>query len=351
MDNIDEIFERYDINEYVPSIEYTEFRKNIWRNRNFYEKACKFAEFLSIGPDKKSLEKLKESIRVTHLDVKPVGVVSLGVLVLLFFIFLGLFSGFLTAIFNASTGSFIQKVNFLIVALWLIVGVVSYVYVSNYPNYSANKWRLKAGNQMVLCILYVMMYMRHTSNLENAVRFAAEHVRPPLSLDLRKVLWDVETGKVSTINGALDMYLKEWQEFSPEFVESFHLISASLLESSEDRRGALLEKSLGVILDGTYQKMLRFSHDLRNPIQMIHMLGVVLPILGLVVFPLIGSLLGGSGSLKAFVLFGLYNVFLPVLVFFFGLKVLSKRPMGYNQGDVLPKHVLKNLKRVNLPGG
>ena len=331
MDKIDEIFERYDINEYVPSIEYTEFRKNIWRNRNFYEKACKFAEFLNIGPDKKSLEKLKESIRVTHLDVKPVGVVSLGVLVLLFFIFLGLFSGFLTAIFNASTGSFIQKVNFLIVALWLIVGVVSYVYVSNYPNYSANKWRLKAGNQMVLCILYIMMYMRHTSNLEHAVRFAAEHVGEPLNLDLMKVLWDVETGRYSNVAESLDNYLRVWKD-EENFVESFHLIEGSLYEVEEEGRLKMLDRALDVMVNGTYEKMLHFAHDLKNPITMLHMLGVVLPILGLVIFPLIGSFMGGL--IRWYHLAVLYNIFLPIFVLWLGNSILSKRPTGYGEREL-----------------
>ena len=331
MDKIDEIFERYDINEYVPSIEYTEFRKNIWRNRNFYEKACKFAEFLNIGPDKKSLEKLKESIRVTHLDVKPVGVVSLGVLVLLFFIFLGLFSGFLTAIFNASTGSFIQKVNFLIVALWLIVGVVSYVYVSNYPNYSANKWRLKAGNQMVLCILYIMMYMRHTSNLEHAVRFAAEHVGEPLNLDLMKVLWDVETGRYSNVAESLDNYLRVWKD-EENFVESFHLIEGSLYEVEEEGRLKMLDRALDVMVNGTYEKMLHFAHDLKNPITMLHMLGVVLPILGLVIFPLVGSFMGGL--IRWYHLAVLYNIFLPIFVLWLGNSILSKRPTGYGEREL-----------------
>jgi len=46
---------------------------------------------------------------------------------------------------------------------------------------------------MVLCIFYVVTYMRHTSNLELAVEFASQHLSAPLNLDLRKVLWDVET--------------------------------------------------------------------------------------------------------------------------------------------------------------
>src|SRR3989344_9000070 len=119
--------------------------------------------------------------------------------------------------------------------------------MANYPLRIANKWRLRASNQMVLCVLYIVMYMRHTSNLENAIIFAGEHIGNPLALDLRKVLWDVETGKFVTIKESLDNYLEGWRDYSLEFVESFHLIEGSLYEPSNERRISLLEKSLEVI--------------------------------------------------------------------------------------------------------
>ena len=44
------------------------------------------------------------------------------------------------------------------------------------PYYLANSWRMKASNQMVLCVFYVVTYMRHTSNLENAIDFASHYI-------------------------------------------------------------------------------------------------------------------------------------------------------------------------------
>jgi len=338
MDKIDEIFQKYGIEDnYVQSSEYIDFRKSVVKKKSFYEKACKFSEFLGIKPDKKHMEKLKDSIKVTHLDVNVNGVVSLGLLVLLGCVFLGFISGILTGL--SGEESFLSNINFLIIALWLLVGVIGYVYVSNYPNYFANKWRLKAGNQMVLCILYIVMYMRHTSNLEHALKFASEHVGEPLNLDLMKVLWDVETGKFSNVSKSLDNYLGIWKDES-EFVESFHLIEGSLFEVDEGRRLELLNKSLDVMVNGTYEKMLHFAHDLKNPITMLHMLGVVLPILGLVIFPLVGSFMGGL--IKWYHLAVLYNIFLPVFVMWLGNSILSKRPTGYGEREIKENFKIEN---------
>ena len=71
-------------------------------------------------------------------------------------------------------------------------------------------------------------------------------------------------------------------------------IESSLYEPGEDRRVELLDKSLETILNGTYDKMLHFAHELQSPVTILYMLGVILPILGLVIFPLIGSFLGNK---------------------------------------------------------
>ena len=197
---------------------------------------------------------------------------------------------------------------------------------------------MKASSQMVLCILYMVIYMRHTSNLEHAIKFASEHVTGPLSLDLRKIFWDIQTGKYSTIKESLDSYLQRWRDTNLEFVESFHMIEGSLLESSNDRRVEMLEKSLDVILDGTYNKMMHFTQELKNPITMLNMLGVVLPILGLIMFPLIGSLMDGSSFMKILILFLLYNIFIPLTVLLIGMNVLSKRPTGYSEIDIVKEN-------------
>ena len=71
---------------------------------------------------------------------------------------------------------------------------------------------------------------------------------------------------------------------------------------------------------------------------MLHMLGVVLPILGLVILPLFGSLLQGSSLTKIIVLFLLYNVILPAMVYLIGINILSKRPTGYSESDLIKEN-------------
>ncbi len=321
-----------DINKYSPnpefSKEYEQFKKEYMSaGTSTYEKMCSVSEgILKVNPSKKDYNKIEESIKFTHLKITPISVASFSMVVAGIFVLLAILVG--------SIGYFVfeNSSSIFLAVLFVIGALISLKYFTNYPIRLANQWRLQASNQMVLCILYLVIYMRHTSNFENAIKFAADHVKPPLSLDLRKIFWDVETGKFSTMKESLESYLSHWRDYNLEFVNSFHLIESSLYEPDEGRRLELLDKGLKVILDGTYDRMLRYAHDLKNPITMLHMLGVILPILGLVIFPLIGSFMGGT--VKWWHLAMLYNLALPVMVFTMGNGILNKRPTGYGESLV-----------------
>jgi len=320
------------------SKEYVRFREeSLSVTTSKYENLCNSIEnIIKIAPPKKYELKLKKSIEEAHLNISPSGAASFAVSVSILLIFV--------AIFLALTSYLIFGILTIFIPLALVIAGVALINpLTKLPIYIADHKRLKASNQIVLCVLYVVMYMRHTSNLEHAIKFSAEHIKPPLSLDLRKIFWDIETGKFSTIKESLDSYLEKWRDYNLEFLNAFHLIESSLYEPSEERRITLLDKAMDTILEGTYDKMLGYTHNLKNPITMLHMLGIVLPILGLVIFPLVGSFMGGL--IKWYHLAFLYNIILPSVVFVFGLNILSKRPTGYGEG-VVTKEITK--KRENL---
>ncbi len=310
------------------SKEYDQFKKEYVANKvSFYEKWCAIAEsVIKVNPSKKDQEKLEKSIEFAHLNITPSSAASFSMFVASIFLLVAVLIGVIGFfVFNDTS-------VLLISFLFILLALVSLKFLTNIPMRFADKWRLQASNQMVLCILYIVIYMRHTSNLENALKFAAEHITPPLSLDLRKVFWDVETGKFSTMKESLENYLIRWRDSNLEFVNSFHLVESSLYEPDEGRRVELLDKGLKVILDGTYDKMLHYAHELKNPITMLHMLGVILPILGLVMFPLVGTFLGGM--VRWWHLAFVYNLFLPILVYNMGVNILSKRPTGYGESII-----------------
>ncbi len=315
-------------------------REALTYTETFYERACAFSEkLIKIDPKREQRVKLEEAIKISHLRLTPAGAMSFATLAMFSLIIFGF-------LFGVISWLILGKPSVLLALIFISMGLLILKPLSNYPLHLASRWRLRASNQMVLCILYIVMYMRHTPNLELAVKFAAEHVGPPLSLDLRKVVWDVETNKYPDIVHSLDVYLESWKKWNLEFVEAFNLIKSSLYEPNEKKRRILLEKALEVILEGTYENMLHYAQDVKSPITMLHMLGVILPILGLIILPLVGSFLG----VKWYHLALLYNLILPFVVYYFGYTILSKRPVGYSQSSILQENEIYKEKRMLVLG-
>ena len=308
---------------------------------SLYEKACNFSEnIIPIGPDKEKVPDIQEAISISHLNVTPKGTTSFAAMVSLCIIFFGIIFGYMVP--YAVTGGEFNSFFFVIFAVFM--GLVAFIPATKIPFIASNMWRMKASNQMVLSVFYIVTYMRHTPNLELAIDFASEHLAPPLSLDLKKVVWDIETGKYENINESLDNYLQKWKEYNPEYIESMHLIQGSLYENDETRRQNQLDKSLDVILDETYEKMLHYTHDLKTPITTLHMLGIVLPILGLVILPLLTAFIQEA---RWYHIAAVYNVFLPIMVYYIGRDVLSTRPSGYGGGSMAKVEEQKDSDEVS----
>ncbi len=314
---------------------YTTFKEELSPELSRYERLCKsLGNLVKLKVSQKDADKIKKSLEIAHLDLEPWQPITLGVVVFVGVFILGLLISTIFALFSGGFENF--PVFFLI--LVMVFAVFLFYFVNGYPARLASQWRLKASSQMVPAILYIVVYMRHTPNLEKAIEFASQHLQYPLALDFKKIFYDVEVGKFSTIKESLDNYLNNWKDYSVEFIESFHLIESSLFEPDDAKRIATLEKALQVILDGVYDKMLKFTHEVRSPLTNVYMLGVVLPTLGLALLPLASAMVGDF--LKWYHVFILFDLIIPFFVFYLTDRVISLRPGGYGETELLERNPL-----------
>ncbi len=309
------------------SPDYVQFKKDMLPEISRYERWVKsLGNLIKIKMAEKDRVRVEKFLKIAHLEVEPSQALTLSIVSMLIAFFV-----------TVSIGVAIYLINGSIQLLFLFLGVMASMFIFYYtytmPKRLANIWRMKASSQMVPAILYIVVYMKHTSNLERAVEFASQHLEGPLALDFKKIFYDVEIGKYPTIKQSLDSYLESWRDYAPEFIESFHLVESSLYEPSENRRVQILEKSLQVILDGIYEKMLKYSREIRSPLTNIYMLGIILPTLGLALIPLASTLL--QGVIQWQHIFILFNFLIPLFVFYLASEILLKRPGGYGESSVL----------------
>ncbi len=316
---------------------YEQFKKSMSPEFSKYEKWCKsLGNVVKVKVKDEDALKMQKDLDCAHLNVSPSEVMGLAAMGMMLTVIIGLL--FVMGSFFITKNSTSSSPNLMMLMLFFGFSGFFFFYMSKTPERLAMKWRLKASNQMVPALLYIVIYMKHTSNLEKAIAFAAENLDDPLAGDFKRIFWEVESKKYSTIKDALDIYLESWRGFSLEFVEAFHLIESSLYEPSDARRIQILERGLSVILDGVYDKMLRYSHEVKAPLTNVYMLGIVLPTLALAILPLASTMVGDA--IKASHLFVLFDVIIPFMVAYMTYNIMMKRPGGHGDSMLLKQHPL-----------
>ena len=127
---------------------------------------------MKIKPSQKDLPNLEKYIQLAHLNINPEGIMSLAILSAIPF--------FILAIPLFLFGQFFFGFASILTSLFLIY------YLSNMPKLIFDSWRAKASDQLLIAVLYIVIYMKRDSNLERAILFVANQIPAPLSIDFIK---------------------------------------------------------------------------------------------------------------------------------------------------------------------
>lgn len=280
---------------------------------NFSEKVIR------ISPDENTKRDLESAIGFTGLRVTATGVISLMILTIMVFVFLSVFL-------------IVLGVIPLIGGLFLsMTGVGLSYYFLKYPINLVKTFRIKASSQVVLAILYIVVSMRISPNLEKALRFSAANISGELAWDMRRLIWDIEMGKYYSANDAMTDYISKWKPENEEFAEALRLVRDSTTQTTEHSEKTL-DEALDVILNGTKTRMKHYAQDLRMPVMIIHMMGIVLPVLGSIMAPMAAIFLSDVVRPEYFVIG--YDVVLPLFLIWFINNTLKKRPSTFSQVDM-----------------
>jgi hypothetical protein len=213
-----------------------------------------------------------------------------------------------------------------------LLPLVGFWYILTYPGFQASLIKVQAGDEAIKVILYMLIYLKLNPSLEGAANFAAKHAKGPITEDIKKAMWDLEVGKYSTLEEAFGKYMPKWAAWNEDFVRSLSLLYGVLIEPTEEGREDILKKSLSFILDSTHSKMKRYVENIASPLAILHVMGLTLPALGIILFPMVSIFLQQQVSIPQIV-FG-YTVLLPLVNLFFAYRVLVKRPGAFLAPDI-----------------
>ena len=197
------------------SIEYARFKEEFMPSLSRYERWAKqIGGMITFRLAPKDEQRISMHLAIAHLSITPADVVGYAAMSAFILFFIGVLS---SVAYWFLQGAVLGDFPLFFLFLISLFSSFLFYYLYSAPARFATRWKLKASSQMVPAVLYTVIYMKHTSNLERAIGFVAQHLEAPLALDFRKIIWDVETGRFSNIKDSLDNYLEFWKESSIEF--------------------------------------------------------------------------------------------------------------------------------------
>lgn len=315
---------------------YREFLESeyFYRKLSLYERMCNFFDKVKIPIPKDLEKKFSDEINFCHLRVKPNGVVSTAILLPLLVLLPLSLLFFLIGIFSTT----------MLIIMIILYTMISY-YLFSYTTFLTKHFRAKAASEMTLAIIYMSISLKTNVSLETAVAFAASNLSGPLGLDLKKILWDLETGRLISIIQGIDELIEKWKSESEEFVDALSLIKTSVTQAP-DRMDRLIREAVELMIEGTKSRMKKYAIEMRSPLRILNAFGILLPMLGLIFFPMLIIFIPeiAKPELLAFS----YTVLLPTIVYLFLKQHIHMRPYSYHQVQMENFEEFKKMKKISL---
>ena len=217
---------------------------------------------------------------------------------------------------------------------FLVMAILAIQYFQSYPATAAKKEQTKALTYVPEIMGYMVMSIKLVPNLEKAIEFAASHGRGKIASDFKNLVWESQIGVHNSLSEGLDKLAYRWGQYSDEFKRALMRIRASVIETTEAKRYALLDQTMAEMLESIRNKMEQYARDLSQPSTMLFYIGVLLPLLLIIILP-VGSSFSGAPLANPYVLFLIYNILIPLITIAFAYNLIQSRPPTY-EAPVIP---------------
>ena len=291
----------------------------------------RLGSLLSLKPPYKKVVEFNKLNQDLHLDFSYKDLYSSAVII------------FISSLIGGIIASVLLK-NLFIILFAFIVSLLFYNLIINYPRILYYRLSKKKESQLILAVLFLAMKLRENTNLEIAFEYTTKHLHPPLKLDFLRMLWDTYNKKYSSILEAIDEYIKRWENKAFYFVMGMELLLSSLYEPDQIRREIIIDKAIETTLEGLYEKLSSYVREMQGPINLIYMLGIILPTMLLTIFPLMVVLL--PSVFTPGLLFFIFNVTIPFLVYLMISQYIEPK-----RSETLPREDLYfflYMKKTNI---
>jgi Flp pilus assembly protein TadB len=265
---------------------------------------------------------LEKAIDLLDIDIKPKEIHALSMLTFL--------ASFLIT-FLVIIASILTESPFAPVSLFfLVLPALLYFYIEKYPTMLLEAKKTEMLGYIPSIASYLVISLRISPILETAVEFASDHTTGFPRKLLKRIIFDINMGKGTSIVESLSKFADEWGDV-PEFKAFMQLLIASTLETDEKGRWLMLDNGMNVLLSGLKERTDSAVRSLETPILGIFMFLVIFPMIFVSVIPMLPAM---GFSIPQIMVFFLYDIMLPIILYIAISFVSSSKPITIPPIDI-----------------
>jgi hypothetical protein len=300
------------------------------RMSSWYEVLCNyFGKFYEFPLKGEKLKELLEKLEFCDINTKPGYIYTTTIMIAV----IGIIFSVILFLLNLQTYGLFVIFSFLGLAYYIIV----------YPTILTKYYRIRATSDLVQAAFYLVISLRLVPNLERALMFASSNVKGIVGRSLRKMAWGMTVGKYGSADEVLNEFAMKWKQENLEFYEAVNLIRSSISQKRGGRE-KMLDEAVNILLQGNMERMKHYSTQLRNPLMIITTMGITLPVLTIILFPILTIFL--TETVEPAFLFFFYDIVLPLVVWYIMNETLKTRPVTFGTIDISQHPRARPMKKI-----
>ena len=223
-----------------------------------------------------------------------------------------------------------------LIPVMLVAPIAAYALIMSYPEMLSKRLMVLSIGRTPEAVNFLVMSMRLSPSLNDAIAFAAENCEEPIRSSMRKMLWDIYMRGHASIEGAFTAYAFHWGAWNEDFKRALYAIRSAATESDRTAMGVILDKANSIIINGTKMRIEKFASSLSGPTTILFSFGVLMPMIIGAALPILAINLPTMGSMEmteaipeappTVKIVLLMDIVFPLMAWLYAYRILGSRP-------------------------
>jgi len=174
--------------------------------------------------------------------------------------------------------------DWILIFVGVYASVFLFFFLMSYPLFAYKRLVRDGTSEMLLAAIFLSLSYRIEGNVENALLFAAQNLKGILGREFSRVIAWLRSRKLISYKDAIEYLRRRWGEENPRFIDMINCLFSPVHGQVEREKNA--DEAVRMMLDGERERMRNLVLQMKNPVRIINIFGILLPMMMVILIPI-----------------------------------------------------------------